>query len=130
MCGNRVVGPYFIEGNQTAETYTLFIQEVLPDLLITAGYAEEEIARIVFMQDGHPAHTSNLALNAVRLMFENRLISSRTEVEWPPRSPDLTPCDFFLWGYIKEVSTFSYIIAVIYLNISLLNLKNISGMDE
>jgi len=21
---------------------------------------------------------------------------------WPPRSPDLTPCDFFLWGYIKE----------------------------
>ena len=22
-------------------------------------------------------------------------------VEWPPRSPDLTPCDFFLWGYLK-----------------------------
>ena len=21
---------------------------------------------------------------------------------WPPRSPDMTPCDFFLWGYIKE----------------------------
>jgi hypothetical protein len=20
---------------------------------------------------------------------------------WPPRSPDLTPCDFFLWGYLK-----------------------------
>ena len=20
---------------------------------------------------------------------------------WPPRSPDLTPCDFFLWGYVK-----------------------------
>ena len=23
-------------------------------------------------------------------------------MEWPPRSPDLTPCDFFLWGYIKN----------------------------
>jgi hypothetical protein len=23
-------------------------------------------------------------------------------VRWPPRSPDLTPCDFFLWGYVKE----------------------------
>ena len=22
-------------------------------------------------------------------------------MEWPPRSPDLTPCDFFLWGYLK-----------------------------
>jgi hypothetical protein len=21
---------------------------------------------------------------------------------WPPRSPDLTPCDFFLWGFVKE----------------------------
>jgi hypothetical protein len=22
--------------------------------------------------------------------------------EWPARSPDLTPCDFFLWGWAKE----------------------------
>ena len=21
---------------------------------------------------------------------------------WPPRSPDMTPCDFFLRGYVKE----------------------------
>ena len=20
----------------------------------------------------------------------------------PPRSPDATPCDFFLWGYVKD----------------------------
>jgi len=23
-------------------------------------------------------------------------------VEWPARSPDLSPCDVFLWGYLKE----------------------------
>jgi hypothetical protein len=23
-------------------------------------------------------------------------------VEWPPRSPDLTSLDFFLWGYLKD----------------------------
>jgi len=22
--------------------------------------------------------------------------------KWPPRSPDLTICDFFLWGYVKD----------------------------
>jgi len=22
--------------------------------------------------------------------------------KWPPRSPDLTVCDFFLWGYVKD----------------------------
>jgi len=21
---------------------------------------------------------------------------------WPPRSPDATPCDFYLWGYVKD----------------------------
>jgi hypothetical protein len=21
----------------------------------------------------------------------------------PPRSPDLTPCDFFLWGFVKNI---------------------------
>ena len=31
-------------------------------------------------------------------------LSKRFEhlVLWPPRSPDLTPCDFFLWGYVKD----------------------------
>lgn len=23
-------------------------------------------------------------------------------MEWPPRSPDLTPADFWLWGYLKS----------------------------
>ena len=22
---------------------------------------------------------------------------------WPPRSPDLNPCDFYLWGHLKSV---------------------------
>jgi len=24
------------------------------------------------------------------------------ESPWPARSPDLTPCDYFLWGYVKD----------------------------
>ena len=24
------------------------------------------------------------------------------DVHWPPRSPDLSICDFFLWGYLKS----------------------------
>ena len=35
-------------------------------------------------------------------MFPNRLISIRGHIGWPARSPDLAPCDFFLWGYLKE----------------------------
>ena len=33
--------------------------------------------------------------------FPGRWIGRRGPVEWPARSPDLTPPDFFLWGVLK-----------------------------
>ncbi|GBN22972.1 hypothetical protein AVEN_185205-1 [Araneus ventricosus] len=33
--------------------------------------------------------------------FQNQVIRYGGFVEWLPRSPDLTPLDFFLWGHIK-----------------------------
>jgi hypothetical protein len=32
----------------------------------------------------------------------NVLVSLRDDVGWPARSPNLSICDFFLWGYLKE----------------------------
>ncbi|KYN18416.1 hypothetical protein ALC57_09291 [Trachymyrmex cornetzi] len=34
--------------------------------------------------------------------FPNRWIGRGGPVLWPPRSPDLNPLDFFLWGYVKD----------------------------
>jgi hypothetical protein len=34
--------------------------------------------------------------------FPGRVISKRGDWPWPPRSPDLTVCDFFLCGYLKH----------------------------
>ena len=34
--------------------------------------------------------------------FGERVVTLNHAVEWPPRSPDLTPLDFFLCGYIKS----------------------------
>jgi len=28
-------------------------------------------------------------------------VSRSGDIGWPARSPDLTPCVFFLWGYLK-----------------------------
>jgi hypothetical protein len=33
--------------------------------------------------------------------FDNRWIGRGGEISWAPRSPDMTPLDFFLWGHIK-----------------------------
>ena len=38
--------------------------------------------------------------------FPNRWIGWDCSTPWPPRSPDITHLDFFLWGYVKD-SVFS-----------------------
>ncbi|GFV27149.1 hypothetical protein TNCV_954831 [Trichonephila clavipes] len=38
-----------------------------------------------------------------RHAFGDRLISRFGPVNWPPRSCDLTPLDYFLWGYVKSL---------------------------
>jgi hypothetical protein len=47
-----------------------------------------------FMQDGATAHTATYSKNVLNEVFEKRLISRGL---WPARSPDLNPCDFYLW---------------------------------
>ena len=41
-------------------------------------------------------------IGALLLLFPGLLISLRGDVEWPARSRDLSPCEVFLWGYLKE----------------------------
>ena len=40
-----------------------------------------------------------------RLTFEERksILKWYIKFEFPPRSPDLTPLDFYLWGTLKDV---------------------------
>ena len=35
-------------------------------------------------------------------VFGNRVVALYHDVEWPPRSVDLTPFDLFLWSYLKS----------------------------
>jgi hypothetical protein len=54
-----------------------------------------------FQQDGATAHTTRRSLRVLREMFPGRLISLRGDVDWTAQSPDLRPCEFFIWGYLK-----------------------------
>ena len=56
----------------------------------------------IFQQEGAPAHHSSLARNYSDYKRPNNWIERGGPVDWPPRSPDLTPSDFFLWGHIKS----------------------------
>lgn len=93
----RIVGPYFFEGTLNAERYREEILRRFFDEL-----HEDELQIAYFQQDGATAHTSHETLNMIREVFGNRIISRNTPIPYPPRSCDLTPCDFFLWPYIKN----------------------------
>ena len=51
---------------------------------------EEDIANVWFQQDGATCHTPEATLDVWRPVFEDRIISRKADVDWPPRSCDLT----------------------------------------
>ena len=61
----------------------------------------------VFQQNGCQAHFHNDVRDYLNINLPQRWIA-RSEQEdvalmrWPPRSPDLTPRDFFLWEFVKD----------------------------
>ncbi|GFW33252.1 uncharacterized protein TNCV_2859301 [Trichonephila clavipes] len=56
------------------------------------------------MQDGAPPHITRCVKDVLKHHFiEERVISRQIRHLWPPRSPDLNPCDFWLWGHLKQL---------------------------
>ncbi|GBM93193.1 hypothetical protein AVEN_93750-1 [Araneus ventricosus] len=59
----------------------------------------------VFQQDGAPPHWNIRVRRYLNDELPHRWFGMRMTSLCsldPPRSPDLTPCDFLLWGYIKD----------------------------
>ena len=97
-----VVGPYFFEeGGETVTVTSNRYCEMLENFLRPRLEEFDDSEDFWFQQDGATAHTSRRSLGILREMFPSRLVSLRGDIGWPARSPDLTPCDFFLWGYLK-----------------------------
>lgn len=103
IIGQNIVGPYFIAGNINAENYIAFVHllrtEVVPRIQEITGLAFEQVW---FQQDGAPAHFAVIIRDYLNEIFHNKWIGRRGSIEWPPRSPDLTPLDYFYWGYLKS----------------------------
>jgi hypothetical protein len=55
-----------------------------------------------YQQDGEPPHYHRNIRAYLDNTFPDRWIGRRGYFEYPLRSPDLTPHDFFLWSYLKD----------------------------
>lgn len=101
LCGNgSIIGPIFVQGNMNGERYLeMLINDIFPQLRNEFG---DRFDQLRWIQDGAPPHRRIIVRDHLKEVFNNRVIALGHDREWPPRSPDLTPCDFFLWGYIKS----------------------------
>ncbi|GFW31646.1 putative DD41D transposase [Trichonephila clavipes] len=62
-----------------------------------------DVQELWFQQDGATCHTAHATIDLLKDTFGDRLISRFVPANWPPRSCDLTPLDYFLWGYVKSL---------------------------
>jgi len=107
----EVLGPYFFEDNEGAAVTVTSKRYVA----MLGTFCEPELRRcgidpisVWFHQDGATAHTARASMSVLREMFPQHVISCGSNVPWPARSPDLSACDYFLWGISKaEISSLS-----------------------
>ena len=92
---NHIHGPFFFERNAIGYVYLQMLQNWLMDELIANGHEDFN-----FQQDGAPPHWKLAVRAYLNDNLPGRWIGraggeDNVMLKWPPRSPDLTPCDFF-----------------------------------
>ena len=102
MSEHGIIGPFVFDGTVNSQRY----REMLNNFFFPRLRALRiPLATTWFQQDGATAHCSNENLELLQSKFGDRLISRRTQHPWPPRSPDLSACDYLLWDYILEIES-------------------------
>ena len=95
---DKLIGPVILHDTMNATRYL----EVLEETLIPQLNDIDRHKDMIFMQDGAPPHYANTVRNFLDAELPGRWLGRRGPYEWPARSCDITPCDFFLWGWAKQ----------------------------
>lgn len=99
ILGNNLIGPIILPHRLNGENFLDFLQNQLQERLEDVPLAA--IQHMWMQLDGAPAHFAGPVRVWLDREFPERWIGRNGPVSWPPRSPDITPLDFFFWGYIK-----------------------------
>ena len=100
LASDRIIGPFFFaESTIKKENYLDMLENfAMPQIL-------EVNEAVLFQQDGAPPHYAKTTRAYLDEVLPNRWIGRGAQEQWrvwPSRSPDLTPLDFYLWGYVKD----------------------------
>ncbi|GFV37018.1 putative transposable element [Trichonephila clavipes] len=104
LSAGGIIGPYFFKNDEghnvtvNGDRYrTMITNFFIPEL------NNHDVQELLFQQDGATCHTARATIDLLKDTFGDHLISRFGPVNWPPRSCDLTPLDYFLWGYVKSL---------------------------
>ncbi|GFU88849.1 uncharacterized protein TNCV_4445241 [Trichonephila clavipes] len=99
-----IIGPYFFKND---EGHNVTVNGDRYRAMITNFFIPElnnhDVQELWFQQDGATCHTARATIDLLKDTFGDRLISRFGPVNRPPRSCDLKPLDYFLWGYVKSL---------------------------
>jgi hypothetical protein len=97
---NFVLPPFFIEsGTLTGQKY----HDLLENHAIPSLKRCRKFSSTIFMQDGASPHIEKSVRALLQKSFgDERTISRHFPHPWPARSPDLNPCDYYLWSHLKD----------------------------
>ncbi|KAJ4438126.1 hypothetical protein ANN_14065 [Periplaneta americana] len=101
IIGDRLVEPHVLVNRLTGQAYTNFLENTIPHVLEDTPLINRQ--HIHFLHDGAPAHFSRTARRYLDRRFPDRWIGRGGPIAWPPRSPDLNPLGFYLWGHLKSL---------------------------
>lgn len=101
ILNGQLIGPFQLPDRLNGESYLRFLEENLDELLEDVDLMT--IRNMIFQNDGAPCHFAARVRNHLNDRFPGRWIGRGGPIAWPPRSPDLNPIDFFVWGYFKEI---------------------------
>lgn len=98
-----IVRPHFFEKEGTAVTVISACYINMLNIFLCPELERRQVnmREIWFQQDGATAHTVRASMKVIRQMFPVSVISRYDEIYWPPRSPDLSICDFFFVGIFE-----------------------------
>ncbi|GFY34451.1 uncharacterized protein TNCV_2821371 [Trichonephila clavipes] len=114
-----ILGPYFFEklgagGPVTCSITGQRYASLLRNKIISDLQARQCLSRTIFMQDGAPPHIIRCVTDVLKHHFtEERVISHQFRHLWPPRTPDLNPCDFFALGPFKTAESVARVFAIV-----------------
>ena len=101
VIGDQLTGPLIFPPIVTSDIYSNFLQEDLPAPLQSVPLQTRR--QVYYQHDGTRPHFSQVVRQYVNQKFPNRWIGRGGTPNWPPRSPDLNPLDYHVWGSMKAM---------------------------